>query len=126
MLAVVLDEDAAVRQVVCRLLERAGLRAVEARDSAEANAIVQTQPVDLLVAELAVAGLDGRLLASRLTAERPSLAVVLISGDHAPDDEQGHRLGGLRIVQKPFTASEFMQAAMEVISERRGASEGDR
>ncbi len=125
-LAVVLDQDAAVRQVVCRLLEHAGVRAVEARDPGEVIAALQNHVVDLLVAELSVAGVDGRSLATDLARERPSLGVVLISGDHAPDDEEKRRLGGLRIVQKPFSAREFMQAALEVIAERRGTLEGDR
>jgi len=80
------EDDAGVRQMIEGLLSDQGLRVVAAGDSTAALALIDAGvPVDLLVADVGLPGLNGRQLAEAACARRPGLPVLLMTGyaDHA-------------------------------------------
>lgn len=110
----VVDDDAAVRGVTTRVLERYGFDVLSASHGAEARSIVERHPtaVDLLLCDVGLPDVDGASFAMQLAEGRPGLRVVLMSG--AAEQEQARRLrarAGHRFLEKPFKINELVQEA---------------
>src|SRR5581483_7980985 len=80
---VLLAEDVgAVRTFLRQVLQLSGYTVLEASDGAQALWLASEYraPIDLLVTDVVMPGLDGRGLAERLRAIRPALKVLYLSG----------------------------------------------
>jgi two-component system chemotaxis response regulator CheY len=113
----VCDDDAVVRDLVVRLVERAGMRALGAATGDEALATVERAPVDVVMADYRMATMTGAELFAALTARVPSLRrrFVLMSGD--PGDEglvTFARAEGLTVLEKPFATATLPATLREV------------
>jgi len=123
---VVEDEDA-VRSFVERVLGGLGYTVTTARSGAEALALAAGHrgPIDLLVTDVMLPGMNGRELSERLTALRPSLRTLFISG--YTEDSIVHRgeLGpDVAFLSKPFTPDALGRAVREVFRAQKVVSGG--
>ena len=75
------DDDAAFRQVLRGLLTGMADRLLEAEDGGQALALLAENPVDLVLADMRMPGLDGAALLARLPASVPA---IIITGADAP------------------------------------------
>jgi PAS domain S-box-containing protein len=119
-LLVVEDEDS-VRQLAARLLRDSGYEVIEAAGGEEALEALDGGPVDLLLTDVVMSGMSGRELAERLTASRPELPVLFMSG--YTDDvvvRHGVARDGRSFLPKPFTRETLLRAVSEVFSRRHG------
>ena len=73
---VVTDDDPGFRQVLKSMLAGIADRLIEAEDGAQALAIVAAGPVDLVLTDLIMPGLDGSALLERLPADLPAIVVT--------------------------------------------------
>jgi PAS domain S-box-containing protein len=116
---VLLVEDMdAVRGVLRRILERNGFKVIAAGSGAEAieSARVLERPVDLLVTDMVMPGMNGRDLSRELLAIYPRLRVVYMSG-HTQDAElhEETEAGRAHFLQKPFSGATFVETARKVL-----------
>jgi signal transduction histidine kinase len=74
---VIADDDAGLRQVLKAMLAGLAGRVVEAEDGAQALAAVDAEPVDLMLADLSMPGMDGFELLDRLP---PGLPAIVVTG----------------------------------------------
>jgi two-component system cell cycle sensor histidine kinase/response regulator CckA len=74
----VVDDEAPIRQLVQRVLERRGYRVITCESASEA--LAQTGPFDLLLVDLILPEANGRQLADSLRKRWPTLPVVMMSG----------------------------------------------
>jgi signal transduction histidine kinase/CheY-like chemotaxis protein len=70
------DDDAAFRGVLKGLLDGLADRVLEARDGREALALLAQDPVDLVLADMRMPGMDGSALLARLPASVPAIIVT--------------------------------------------------
>ncbi len=107
----VVEDDPAVRRMIVRILERAGYRVHEAADGVDAGTVhARLERLDLLVTDVMLPGTSGREVADALTAARPSLRVLFVSG-YAGDprvEERGPRPGDA-FLPKPFTTEDLVR-----------------
>jgi signal transduction histidine kinase/CheY-like chemotaxis protein len=75
------DDDAAFRQVLRGLLTGMADRLLEAEDGRQALALLAENPVNLVLADMRMPGLDGAALLARLPASVPA---IIITGADAP------------------------------------------
>ena len=75
------DDDAAFRQVLRGLLTGMADRLLEAEDGGQALALLAENPVDLVLADMRMPGLDGAALLAWLPASVPA---IIITGADAP------------------------------------------
>jgi CheY-like chemotaxis protein len=75
------DDDAAFRRVLRGLLTGMADRLLEAEDGGQALALLAENPVDLVLADMRMPGLDGAALLARLPASVPA---IIITGADAP------------------------------------------
>src|ERR671932_154881 len=102
------DDEAAVRAVARAFLGLQGFAVLEAADGAEALRVAEHHPgpIDLLIADVEMPGLDGRALAQTLGPLRPGMRVLYLSG--YPRDAAlaaGKVPAGAEFLEKPFSAA---------------------
>ena len=73
---VIADDDAGFRQVLKSMLAGIADRLIEAEDGAQALAAVASGPVDLVLADLRMPGVDGDSLLERLPAALPAIVIT--------------------------------------------------
>ena len=73
---VVADDDAGFRQVVKSMLAGIADHLIEAEDGAQALSAVASGPVDLVLADLGMPGVDGNTLLDRLPAALPAIIIT--------------------------------------------------
>jgi two-component system, cell cycle sensor histidine kinase and response regulator CckA len=112
------EDEAAVRGSVRRLLERQGYTVVEARHGAEALRIAESgePPIDLVLTDLVMPEMGGRELVDRLRARQPSLKVLYMSGY----SERAVTVDGVMppatgFMEKPFTIEQLTRRTREIL-----------
>jgi len=117
VLLLVEDEDA-VRSLTRRVLTRGGYHVIDAREGREAMFIAGEMPdhIDLLVTDVVMPEMGGVELARRLTALRPRLKVLFVSG-YTDDAIIRHGVLGQRVsfLQKPFTNEGLLRSVRDVL-----------
>ena len=121
-LLVVEDEDD-LRSLLDRSLERSGFRVRLAEDGREALRIAWSEPVDLLVLDLMLPGVDGVEVCRRLRADpRTSrIPIVMLTARTEPSDRiAGLEVGADDYVTKPFHVRELVLRIEAVLRRARG------
>ena len=126
----VAEDDPVVRRIVAQTLERSGLVVEQAADGVEALDRLARGPLpDLLVADVRMPRLGGPELAAAAVARWPRLRVMFVSG-HTGSDTADHLIArGWRVLGKPFTAAQLIDAVATAIGPAPGggaADDGDR
>ena len=106
----VVDDDAAMRVVLARALRAFGFRVLMAGDGREALTLAAAHdgPVHLLVTDVEMPHLAGGELAEALTATRPHLAVLFVSGRVSPGSVADVMRGRtVAFLAKPFGLDEL-------------------
>jgi CheY-like chemotaxis protein len=118
MTVLVVDDEPAVRRLVHRALRESGVEVLEASDGEAALQLIQDieLPLDLVVTDIAMPRIDGRVLAEVLSVFRPEVPVLAMSGHPA---NAGNTRSDRRVplLQKPFTVPE-LRAAMDSAGSR--------
>jgi CheY-like chemotaxis protein/anti-sigma regulatory factor (Ser/Thr protein kinase) len=98
-----LDDDAAILDAMCALLQRWGVECRTARDMTEAQAQLRRGPVDLVLADYHLAdGVDGlRALQQLCSAGDPSPLGAMITADGSSDLKRRARALGYPLLHKP-------------------------
>jgi len=100
------EDEKNVLAMCCQLLDAYGYRVLEAASGEDAVRLVDEYPgkVDLLLADVVMPGMNGRDLADVLTAHRPGLKVLFMSG-YTRDAVLRHAFPHPEVpyLQKPFT-----------------------
>lgn len=102
----VVDDEAELRSLLCRALERAGHQVREAADGIEALAAITAAPPDLVIADVGMPRMGGPELALRIRREFPGVGVILMTGHLA--DELPADNGRIDVVCKPVEASTLL------------------
>ena len=113
------EDEPTVRAVTRRILEKAGHRVRTAPNAELALEIAAdaAQPIDLVVTDVVMAGMDGPSLAERLRAARPELKTLFISGyshDHVMPRDVPRSIAFLA---KPFTHDALLAKVTELLAE---------
>ncbi len=115
------EDDPGVRAVLSRGLQRRGYRVIEAEDGAEALRLAEAgdPQFDILITDVVMPGVSGPEVARRLTADRPDLPVLFISGYTDNElGEQGLSNRPKTFLQKPFTNSALTTRVRTLLDDR--------
>ncbi|HEY6203261.1 MAG TPA: PAS domain S-box protein [Candidatus Limnocylindria bacterium] len=113
----VVEDEAAVRKSVVRILSDRGYSVLQAPGTKVAIelATMWLGPVDLLLTDIVMPEMSGDELARELRKARPHLRVVYMTGYSGGLDTATLRIDGA-IVQKPFTRDSLLVAVEEALA----------
>ncbi|MEI7949658.1 MAG: PAS domain S-box protein [Gammaproteobacteria bacterium] len=114
------DEDA-VRMVATLLLQRQGYKVYAFANGQAAIAAVQemTEPLHLLITDVIMPGMNGRVLAEQLVALRPTIKVLFASGYTANVIvHHGVLKDGVEFLAKPYSQGLLARRVRELLDRR--------
>ncbi|WP_286159043.1 CHASE3 domain-containing protein [Methylobacterium sp. Leaf456] len=115
----VVEDEAAVREIACAILADLGYRVLEAADGEEGLRVfgANASAVDLLLTDVILPGkVRGRELAERVQALRPEVRVVFMSGYTENSIIHHGRLDdGVHLISKPFKREQLARKVADVL-----------
>jgi putative two-component system response regulator len=116
----VVDDERQIRDLVHRLLERAGYSCTTAENASEAAKLLDAEPFALLLADLQMPGESGLDLISRVREEHPDTATIMVTGIDDPAlAEAALALGAYGYIVKPFSPTELSIQVMNALARRK-------
>lgn len=123
----VAEDEPAQRILVATTLRSAGFTVLDAADgpSAEIAAGKYGVPIDLLLTDFVMPGMDGHQLAERLRPRFPGMKVLIISGHIQEEPVQKAVMEeafqkGAAFLQKPFTPEDLVRKVRAVLGGMAG------
>lgn len=118
------EDEAAVRSLTCKILERHGYRVLEAVGGRPAMERLHgsPDPVDLLLTDVAMPGMAGSELAALVAEASPATKVIFMS-DYTDDAVVRHGLidKAGRFLQKPFGPDALTRKIREALDVKADA-----
>ena len=120
------DDEADVRRLVGRILLRQGYVLLEAADGTEAMRVSEEHggPIHLLLTDLVMPGMGGRQVAEQLSAIRPEMKVLFMSGRMEDSEVQNVAKFTTAFIPKPFTPDALVSKVRDVLGARGMVSAG--
>jgi len=114
----VVDDDPSIRSYVSMVLKSAGFAVVACEDGMDALAYISGEdPVDLVLLDWALPGLDGRMVREQMTRRNKHLPLMIISGyDREPNEARGTIDADTPWLKKPFTPSALLAAIQDLLA----------
>jgi two-component system phosphate regulon response regulator OmpR len=117
------DDDVRMRELLQRYLTEQGFNIKTVADSAEMDAVIAEEHIDLLVLDLMLPGEDGLAICRRLRAAESAMPIIMLTarGDEV-DRIIGLEMGADDYLPKPFNPRELL-ARINAIMRRQGRKE---
>ena len=122
----VVEDDAALSQLFCRVLTRNGYLAFAASDGVEALALLEREYIDLMIADVMMPRMDGYALVHALRESGSKIPVLMVTAkDDFPAMQQGFLSGTDDYMVKPVNVNEMalrvraLLRRAQMINERR-------
>jgi PAS domain S-box-containing protein len=114
----VVEDEEMVRSLVVTILKRRGYTVLVASDGEEARHVSEKHPdpIHLLLTDVVMPGASGKKVATALTADRPEVKVLFMSG-YTDDTIVHHGVldEGTNFITKPFTPTSLARKVREVL-----------
>ncbi|MBX3156427.1 MAG: response regulator [Deltaproteobacteria bacterium] len=112
----IVDDDDAFRSTLGRDLASKGFDVALASYVDEAIGQLTERPIDVLLTDLRMPGADGVDLLASIRSISPRTRAILMSGfATARDYQRAIECGAVRVLCKPFTSAELMQAIRQAV-----------
>ncbi|MBW1844719.1 MAG: sigma-54-dependent Fis family transcriptional regulator [Deltaproteobacteria bacterium] len=99
----VVDDEELYRRALERILVRVGHNVATARDATSALEIVSGQPIDLVLADVKMPGINGLELVRQIHEFAPDLPCIVITGFGSPESSvEALKAGAYWYLEKPF------------------------
>jgi CheY-like chemotaxis protein len=112
------EDEESVRELVRETLKARGYTVIEASDGISGMRVAEEYPgkIEILITDVVMPGMSGRELAKRITAARPDIKVLYLSG-YTEDAiiHEGALEPGTAFLQKPFTLQVLARKVREVL-----------
>ncbi|MBX3455892.1 response regulator [Ferrovibrio sp.] len=121
MKALVIDDEAEMRQLIAAILQQAGYEVHQAADGRLGYGIFEDVQPDLVVTDIIMPNEEGIGTIRRLLAARPDLPIIAVSGGSRTGSvdylRMAKQLGARAILPKPFRKQELLDLVRSLRSE---------
>ena len=117
----VVEDQSEVRKMACDILRRNGYMVLEAEGGQQALHVVDSYQgrIDMVLTDVIMPDLNGRVLYQRLLEKRPGLRVIYMSGYTANViSHHGVLDSGINFIQKPFSLRELTAKVRTVLDQQ--------
>ncbi|MEW6299206.1 MAG: response regulator [Thermodesulfobacteriota bacterium] len=123
----IVDDNREVVDILSRLLTRHNLTAVGAYNGPECLDIVRSRPIDVVILDVMMPGMDGLEVCKELKRLSPSLPVILLTAkDDMATRAAGMALGVSEFVVKPINNRDLLARVQTQLNTRQWEREIDR
>jgi CheY-like chemotaxis protein len=115
----VVEDNAAIRRVIARILRPLGYRIVEASGAREAMQLASQvdAPIDLLLTDVVMPETTGPALAAKLAELRPEMEILFMSGYSRSTMERTTALDAkVHFLEKPFAPDALVRKVRDVLA----------
>jgi signal transduction histidine kinase/ActR/RegA family two-component response regulator len=116
----VVEDNEAVRNMLCRVLRTNGYKVLEAGNARAALKVCSADapPIDMLISDVVMPDMSGIELASQLKLSHPSMRVLLMSGySGTAMTRHGELRADFPFLEKPFNPDTVARKVREVLDE---------
>jgi two-component system response regulator AtoC len=105
----IVDDDPAIGKVLSALLGQIDVQCILADSGESALELLERRPIELIISDLRMPGIDGLSLLRRVTAEWPDLPVILLTAHGSvPVAVEAMKAGAADFLLKPFERDEVI------------------
>ena len=105
----VIDDEEIMREVIARLLRRAGYKVRTVASGEEGLEVAKDQPFDLVLLDLMLPGMGGLDVLSEFTGKFPQIVVIMITAYASIENAvSATRKGAFDFITKPFKNDELL------------------
>ncbi len=117
MQALVIEDNDTMREGMVQILQKMKLEVSDAEDGEKGLEIIESHPVDLVVADYRMAGMDGIKVLEKVKQKSPQTEVMIITAYGSIDlaVEAMHK-GAADFITKPFSHQEFRLKIEKILS----------
>jgi DNA-binding NtrC family response regulator len=110
----IVDDDSAVRKLLCFAFVRAGYFVKSASDGSEALALCESESFDVVLSDVVMPGMNGRQLVRSLVQRHPQMRIILMSGFDASEVQEEWPTQ-CPVLHKPFAPRDAVTVANELL-----------
>jgi DNA-binding NtrC family response regulator len=109
------EDEESVRELVRTTLEKIGYKVLDAGqgDTALEVAASHVGPIDILISDVVLPGINGRELGLKLSQSYPGIKILFVSG--YPEEMVVRQEPGIAFLQKPFTLQALSRKVQDVM-----------
>lgn len=113
----VVDDDPLILTVVDLMVRHAGHRVRTVPDASSALDVLVDGPIDLVISDIRMPGMDGLALARLVRKDYPDIPIILMTG-YLSDYSNGSagQIGVEHILRKPFKSNELLATIDRVVA----------
>lgn len=117
------EDEESLRKLADMFLRAAGYQVLTAADGAQALQVAREHPgpIHLLLTDVVMPGINGRVLAERLAPTQPGMRTLYVSG-YTDSFIAGHGVleAGAQLLHKPFTEETLTRKVRDLLDTHRG------
>ena len=115
----IVDDDDSLRGLMRRQLEGNGYEVVEANEGTDIAALLNREPVDLVISDVVMGSRGGIHVARDVRGVLPAIPIIFVTGvlstDSGPLLDVARELGVSRIIAKPYQIEDLLNAVAVAI-----------
>ena len=120
----VVEDEAAIREMVALNMKRAGWDVLEAPSAERALELLHGEPCDAALLDIMLPGMDGLSLCETIRRDNADIGIIIVSAKGQEQDKiRGLSIGADDYITKPFSVSELIARVEALVRRvRRSAS----
>lgn len=122
----VVEDDVHVRNFLCNSLSREGHTVYTATDGSEALNIIEQEPIQCIITDILMPGVEGIELISDLHKHHPDVKIIAISGGGRIEADHylsmANEFGADRLISKPFKVQQIIDTVDVLFWEKQAAA----
>ncbi len=116
----IVDDDAAVRRSLARLMRASGLEVRDFRSAQEFLAAATVSGPSCVVLDLRMPGMTGLELQAEMERRHLELPIIFVTGHgDVPSCAQALKAGALEFLEKPFDGEQLLESVRQAIARHR-------
>ena len=126
MKILIVEDDEILGEGLARVLDHSGFTVSVAATGEEADYVLSSQHVDLIILDIGLPGIDGLQLLRRIRKRSEGLPILILSARDALQDRvEGFRVGADDYVCKPFEMPELVLRIKALLRRSYGITEDE-